>query len=172
MTPFTSASRPVFYAEFEFVGPFVGPLSKAQYVDALAGALNPEDGFPDLRGRQFGFVADPVEPGRVWWLTRPTGTFTGNAFFGAAPNGEVLETPPQAMGVVWNAAGQVAKFNMGTPIDRTAGNTGGMGGLFAFLWFVGKPLPIPECAPYSMSLRFRALNAVGSFLQGLAPKKD
>ena len=36
-------------AKFEFIGPFVGPLNRDQYVDALGGALNPEDGFPDLR---------------------------------------------------------------------------------------------------------------------------
>ena len=39
---------------FEFIGPFVGPLNRNQYISALEGALNPQDGFPDLIGRQYG----------------------------------------------------------------------------------------------------------------------
>lgn len=152
---------------FQFIGPFVGPLDRKQYIDALSGALDPSDGFPDLCGRQYGFVADPVEVGRVWWFTRPTGTFT-QPFFGAEPTGEKLETAPQCMGVVLDAAGAVTKFNMGTPVDRTAGNSGGMGGLFAFLHFVGKPLPIPECRPYQKSLPFQLLTTIGGVLGRLS----
>ena len=37
---------------FTFVGPFVGPLTRQQYLDALGGNLNPSDGFPDLVGNQ------------------------------------------------------------------------------------------------------------------------
>ena len=154
-------------AAFEFVGPFVGPLNREQYIEALTGALNPGDGFSDLRGRQYGFVVDPIEPGRVWWVTRPTGTFDA-PWFGAEPTGRTLETPPQAMGVVWAPSGRVRKLNVGTPMDRTAGNTGGLGGLFGFLWFVGKPLPIRECQPYRKSLAFELLNAVGSLLSRAA----
>jgi hypothetical protein len=58
---------------FQFIGPFVGPLNREQYVSALEGSLNPADGFPDLCGRQYGFVVDPLEAGRVWWFTRATG---------------------------------------------------------------------------------------------------
>ena len=50
---------------FSFVGLFIGPLSKQQYIDALGGKLNPADGFPDLIGRQLGFAADPLEPGEI-----------------------------------------------------------------------------------------------------------
>ena len=123
--------------DFQFVGPFVGPLTRQQYLDALGGNLNPSDGFPDLVGNQFGFVCDPVEPGRVWWITRPTGTFT-KPFFGAEPDGRRIETPPQSMGLVFEASGKVRQINVGAVIDRTAGNTAGLGGLFGFLWFVGK----------------------------------
>ena len=157
---------------FQFIGPFVGPLNRTQYCAALEGALNPKDGFPDLIGRQYGFTLDPLEAGRVWWFTRPTGTFSGE-FFGAKGDGsQVLETPPQCMGVVVDAEGKVEKFNMGTPVDRTSGNTGGMGGLFAYLHFVGKPLPIPECRPYRRSWQFALLDKVGSLLSKLAKKKE
>jgi len=34
-------------------------------------------------------------------------------------------------------------------MDRTSGNTAGLGGLFGFLWFVGKAPPAPEYQPHS-----------------------
>ena len=102
----------------------------------------------------------------MWWVSRPTGTFT-QPFFGAEPTGETIETPPQSLGVVLDADGKVTKFNMGYSMDRTQGNTGGLGGFFAFLWFVGKPLPIPECRPYKMSWKFRLINKIGALAQRL-----
>ena len=59
-------------------------------------------------------------------------------------------------------------FNVGYVIDRTVGNTGGLGGAFGFFWATGNPLPIPECQPFKPSLQFRALN----FLQSLLPSED
>jgi len=152
--------------EFQFVGPFVGPLTKQQYLDALGGNLNPSAGFPDLIGRQFGFTADPVEPGRVWWITRPEGTFT-QPFFGAEPDGRRIETPPQAMGLVFTREGRVSKINVGAVIDRTSGNTAGLGGLFGFLWFVGKSPPAPEYQPYQQSWQFKLLAKAGPLLTKL-----
>lgn len=146
--------------EFEMVAPVV-QLDRGGYLAAMGGSMAPQDGFPDLSGRQFGFSADPIEPGRVWWVSRPTGTFT-QPFFGAEPTGATVETPPQSLGVVIDAEGKVSKFNMGYSMDRSAGNTGGLGGFFGFLWFVGKPLPVPECRPYKPSKRFRLLSAMGA----------
>ena len=152
--------------DFTFVGPFIGPLTRQQYLDALGGNLNPAAGFPDLKGRQFGFQCDPVEPGRVWWISRPVGTFT-KPFFGADPDGRRIETPPQAMGVVINAAGKVSKINVGAVIDRTSGNTAGLGGLFGFLWFVGKAPPAPEYQPYKPSWQFALLRKMAPLLTKL-----
>lgn len=115
---------------------------------------------------RFGFVCDPVEPGRVWWITRPTGTFT-QPFFGAEPDGRRIETPPQSMGVVFEASGKVRQINVGAVIDRTAGNTAGLGGLFGFLWFVGKAPPAPEYQPYRRSWQFRLLSAAAPLLTKL-----
>ena len=157
--------------DFQFVGPFVGPLTRAQYLEALGGKLNPSAGFPDLSGRQFGFTADPIEPGRVWWVTRPSGSFT-KPFFGAEPDGRRIETPPQAMGVVFSASGKVTKINVGNVIDRTAGNTGGLGGLFGFLWFVGKAPPAPEYQPYKQSWQFKLLSKVGPILSKLQAQQE
>ena len=157
--------------DFTFVGPFVGPLTRAQYLDALGGDLNPSKGFPDLIGRVFGFTVDPVEPGRVWWVTRPTGTFT-QPFFGADPDGRRIETPPQAMGVLFDASGQVRQINVGAVMDRTAGNSGGLGGLFGFLWFVGKAPPAPEYQPYQRSWQFALLAKVGPLLTKLQKQSE
>ena len=157
--------------DFVFVGPFVGPLTRQQYLDALGGNLNPSEGFPDLVGRQFGFTADPVEPGRVWWITRPVGTFS-KPFFGAEPDGRAIETPPQAMGVVFNAAGRVAKINVGAVMDRTSGNTAGLGGLFGFLWFVGKAPPAPEYQPYKRSWQFALLSKMAPLLTKLQAQQQ
>lgn len=157
--------------DFQFVGPFVGPLNRQQYVDALGGNLNPSSGFPDLVGRQFGFAADPLEPGRVWWVTRPTGTFT-RPFFGAEPDGRRVETPPQAMGVIFNTQGRVVKINVGAVMDRTSGNTGGLGGLFGFLHFVGKSPPAPEYQPYKRSWQFKLLNSLAPLLTKLQAEQE
>ena len=157
--------------DFQFIGPFVGPLTKQQYLEALGGNLNPSDGFPDLIGRQFGFTADPVEPGRVWWITRPVGTFT-KPFFGAEPDGRRIETPPQSMGLVFRPDGKVSKINVGAVIDRTSGNTAGLGGLFGFLWFVGKAPPAPEYQPYKRSWQFALLAKLGPLLTKLQAEQD
>ena len=51
-------------------------------------------------------------------------------------------------------------------IDRTAGNTGGLGGAFGYFWGTGNPLPFPECQPFKGSIQLRLLGA----LQKLLPK--
>ena len=78
-----------------------------------------------------------------------------------------VETPPQAMGVVFNAAGRVAKINVGAVMDRTSGNTAGLGGLFGFLWFVGKAPPAPEYQPYKRSWQFALLAKMAPLLTKL-----
>ena len=53
-------------------------------------------------------------------------------------------------------------------IDRTAGNTGGLGGAFGYFWGTGNPLPFPECQPFKGSIQLRLLGA----LQKLLPKPE
>lgn len=54
-------------------------------------------------------------------------------------------------------------MTVGYVLDRRVGNTGGLGGAFAFFYGVGKPLPIPECQPYKKSWQFRLLGLAGNF---------
>ena len=53
-------------------------------------------------------------------------------------------------------------------VDRRQGNTGGLGGAFAFFYGTGNPLPIPECQPYKPSKRFRFLNFLGKIQKKFA----
>ena len=56
-------------------------------------------------------------------------------------------------------------------VDRRQGNTGGLGGAFAFFYGVGRSLPIPEMKPYKPSKRFRLFQLLGK-LQSKFSKKD
>ena len=56
-------------------------------------------------------------------------------------------------------------------VDRRQGNTGGLGGAFAFFYGVGRALPIPEMQPYKPSKRFRLFQLLGK-LQSKFSKKD
>lgn len=158
--------------DYVFVGPTLGPFDKETYVHdmkAQAGVA-PSIGFPDMKGNHFSFTVDPVEEGRVWWLTRPVGTFT-REYMGAKATGEVCVAPPQTMGVLIDHDGRVSHCALGGPMDRSAGNTGGLGGVFAFWYFVGKPLPMPECYPYQKSIQFRFLSWLGSLVGNPAVSK-
>ena len=56
-------------------------------------------------------------------------------------------------------------------VDRRQGNTGGLGGAFAFFYGVGRSLPIPEMKPYKPSKRYRLFQLIGK-LQSKFSKKD
>ena len=46
-------------------------------------------------------------------------------------------------------------------MDKRIGNTEGLGGVFALLKGIGKPLPFPECRPWKPSFQFRFFGALG-----------
>lgn len=47
-------------------------------------------------------------------------------------------------------------------MDKTVGNTGGLGGIFGPLFAIGKGLPFPEAQPYKKSIQFSAFNFFGT----------
>eukprot|EP00444_Apocalathium_aciculiferum_P010241 CAMPEP_0183386408 /NCGR_PEP_ID=MMETSP0370-20130417/2304_1 /TAXON_ID=268820 /ORGANISM="Peridinium aciculiferum, Strain PAER-2" /LENGTH=306 /DNA_ID=CAMNT_0025564709 /DNA_START=74 /DNA_END=994 /DNA_ORIENTATION=- len=143
-------------SDFEFCAPFVGPIGKAQYLQAL-GTFKIPDAFPDSNPNYHFFRVDPFEPERVWFQTRKTGTNTGE-FMKKPPTGKALVFPPEAYSIRFNEQGKVKEFTVGYPMDRRVGNTGGLGGAFGYFYGVGNPLPIPECKPYKMSWQFGFLN--------------
>lgn len=146
---------------FEFCAPFVGPLTKPEYLAALR-SFKLLDAFPDMDNR-FHFVrVDPFQHNRVWWHSRATATHTG-PLLGKPATLKRLELPPQANSFLFNAQGQVEQVTIGYVLDRREGNTGGLGGAFGYFYGTGNPLPIPECRPYKKSIQFRLLSFVGNF---------
>ena len=61
-------------------------------------------------------------------------------------------------------------FYVGYVIDRTVGNTGGLGGAFGFFWATGNPLPFPECQPFKGSLQMQGLTLLQKALDLLPGK--
>jgi len=144
--------------DFEFCAPVVGPIGKDAYLEAL-GTFKIQDVFPDVNNNYHFFRVDPFEPDRVWFQTRKTATNTG-AFLGKPSTGKALTFPPEAYSIRFNPDGKVKEFTVGYPMDRRIGNTGGLGGAFGFFYGVGRPIPIPECKPYTPSWQFRMLRFI------------
>jgi len=168
----------IYADDFKFVAPFIGGptpredggqvegLDKKAYLSALR-SFDLLQAFPDMDNRYHRFYVDPFEPNRVWFQTRCIATHTGE-LMGGSPTGKSLELPPQSFSMVFNEQGQVTKFDVGYVIDRTVGNTGGLGGAFGFFWATGNALPFPECEPFQPSLQLQFLGLLGK-LQKLLP---
>lgn len=158
--------------DFCFMGPFVGGkegLPKAEYCKAVGG-FDILAAFPDLNPRFHHFRADPLDPGRIWFTSQASGTDSGAGFLGKKPTGKSFSTPPQACSVKFNEDGLVVKYTIGHVMERSMGNTGGLGGVFGPAYALGSPLPFPEANPWKPSKRYRALMLVGNLLGRL--KKD
>lgn len=176
-----SIDESIYSDDFRFCAPFVGGptptsaddampgLDKAAYLSALRG-FDLLTAFPDMNNNYHRFYVDPFEPNRVWFQTRCFATHTGD-LLGKPPTGKKLELPPQSFSMVFNEQGQVKVFNVGYVVDRTVGNTGGLGGAFGFFWATGNALPFPECEPFKGSWQLRGLGLLQK-LQKLLPAKE
>ena len=157
------------------MGPFVGGssgLPKEGFLSAVGG-FDIKSAFPDISPGFHHFRADPLDPGRVWFTSTASGTDTGG-FLGNEPTGKRFETPPQACSVKWNAEGKVTKYTIGHVMERSIGNTGGLGGIFGPAYAIGKGLPFPEARPWKPSKRYRALMMLaklGSWLKSRQQKE-
>merc|ERR1719198_344502 len=155
-----------------FMGPFVGGaggLPRDDYLKAVGG-FDIKAAFPDLAPNFHHFRADPYDAGRVWFTSTATGTDMGG-FLGNEPTGKRFETPPQACSVKWNADGKVIKYTIGHVMERSLGNTGGLGGIFGPAYAIGKPLPFPEANPWKPSKRYRMIQLIGRLATKLNDKK-
>ena len=153
---------------FEFCAAVVGPIGKEKYLEAL-GDFKLEESF-DVNAQYHMFRVDPLQTNRVWFHTRTLATHVADSkLFGKATGKEIVN-PPQCMHMDFTADGLVKEVGFYT-VDRRQGNTGGLGGAFAFFYGVGRPLPIPECQPYKPSKRYRLLQLIGK-LQAKFSKKD
>jgi hypothetical protein len=147
--------------DFEFIGPVVGPLSKETFVNAVAG-FELAEGFPDMKSQFHHFRVDPFETNRVWFQNRTVGTHTGVLAGNIQPTGKKVECPPQALSLTFNEKGEVTKITVGVVMDRTIGNTGGLGGVFGLFYAVGAGLPFPEAQPWKKSKRYRFFTLLGN----------
>ena len=145
--------------DFEFCAAVVGPIGREAYLKAL-GSFQLEAAFPDLNARYHLFRVDPFQPNRVYFHSRTEATHT-EPLMGKPATGTRLNLPPQCFHLDFDDAGDVLEVGFYV-VDRRQGNTGGLGGAFAFFWGTGNPLPIPECRPYKPSRRFRFLNLLST----------
>jgi len=154
---------------FEFCAPVVGPLPKEEYLAALAD-FKLEESF-DVNAQYHMFRVDPTQTNRVWFHTRTLGKHVADSKrFGKATGKEIIN-PPQCMHMDFTADGLVKEFGFYT-VDRRQGNTGGLGGAFAFFYGVGRSLPIPEMKPYKPSKRFRLFQLLGKLQSKFSKKQD
>jgi len=165
--------EPSLWAEdFEFCAPYVGPLSKTKFLEAANG-FQIYDSFPDFDNRYFNFNADPIEPGRVWFMTRLRATNDGAGLFGKKePSNKSVISPPQMYSFLINEQGLIRELTVGYPVDRRQGNTGGLGGMFGVFYGIGQALPFPEGKPYQLSRRFILFNKIGDLVQRWTKKKE
>mmetsp|Transcript_67690 Transcript_67690/g.109017 ORF Transcript_67690/g.109017 Transcript_67690/m.109017 type:complete len:292 (+) Transcript_67690:63-938(+) len=147
--------------DFQFVAPIVGPLCKDEFLSAF-GSFKVKDAIPDIKDNAW-FQVDPLEPNRVWFISRATGTHTGTLKFGAGipATGREVRMPPQAQSMLFDEEGKCYTLTVGYAMDKRIGNTEGLGGVFGIVKAVGKPLPFPEGQrSYTPSLRFEAFERV------------
>lgn len=136
--------------DFQFIFPVIGPLSKKSYLDTLQ-MFDLKTMLPTANdGLYYNFHVDPYEHDRVWYVSRMITKHEGGGYFGP-PTKKVINCPPQVCSLKFNKEGKVILYTGGYVMDKTIGNTGGLGGLFGILFSIGRPLPFPEAQPAKKS---------------------
>ena len=157
----------MFAEDFVFRGPVIGPLNKVDYLKTMD-TFKVFRAFPDISPNAFGFSADPVDEGRVWFFCRNTGTNDGPWGLGygleAPPSGDTVSGVPEAFSVTFDADRKVRLLTVGYVADRfyPNGNTDGVGAAFGLLKVAGIPLP--------GGLAYRAAVALANRLPGAGAK--
>ena len=146
-----------FYSEFDesvhsedfvFRGPYIGPLNKKDYQHTL-NTFGIYKALPDISPNAFGFSIDPMDPNRVWFMVRNTGTFTGEPGLGLGneqyvpPNGAKLQGCPETFSIIFDENQKVKHLSVGYVADRFEGNTNGDGAAVGIFRAIGVPFPSP-----------------------------
>jgi hypothetical protein len=150
--------------DFVFQFPVVGPLTKGEYIAAVSN-FNLGEMFPDYQAGIYDMRVDPLMPNRVWYTAAFRGTNLGSSPLNKEPTGKLVICPPQAASLTFNEEGKVIMYTGGYVMDRTIGNSGGVGGMFGLMVGIGKPLPFPEAQPYSRSWQFSTLILINRLTQ-------
>mmetsp|Transcript_24411 Transcript_24411/g.43732 ORF Transcript_24411/g.43732 Transcript_24411/m.43732 type:complete len:261 (+) Transcript_24411:77-859(+) len=138
----------VFSDEFVFRGPYIGPLNKKDYLETMDG-FGIYKAFPDINPNVFGFSIDPLNPNKVWFMIRNTGTFTGEPGLGLGkaghfpPNGATLNGCPETFSMEFDEDKKLKHLTVGYVADRFEGNTQGKGAAVGIFNAIGFPFPSP-----------------------------
>ena len=119
--------------------------AKEEFLGAL-GNFKLQDAF-DINENYHAFRADPFQPGRVVGDADDRGAHRRRDADARRADGQGADAPPQSFSLIFDKDGLVKELTVGYPIDRRVGNTGGLGGAFAFFYGVGKPRPDPGVPP-------------------------
>lgn len=143
---YSPVNETVFSNEFVFRGPIVGPLNKDDYIRVMD-TFQIYDAVPDINPNAFGYTIDPIEPTRVWFFVRNTGTFTGTKGLGLGyglsvpSNNKTINGCVETFSITFDDDCKVKYLTVGYVADRFIGNTGGYGAAFGIFHAVGLPLP-------------------------------
>lgn len=145
--------------DFQFLFPVVGPLTKQQFVKAFS-EFKVRDAFPTSSANFYNFRVDPLEPNRIWFMSRGAYEHLGTLNFGPskfpATNKRVC-LPPQCFSMSFDAQGKCYKLTGGYNVDRSAGDSDGLGGMFGIVHALGLlKLPFAEGRPWKRSLMWEA----------------
>jgi len=136
---------------FTFEGPVVGPLNKEQYCAAVS-SFNLRDAFPDytveakdLRVEWDNKISDKEY--KVWLTTVSRGTHKAPLALGSkviAATGAKYKSGPEAVSLTFDGkSGLCTRMTAGYVMDKSQGNTNGLGGVYGIAHAVGSPLPPP-----------------------------
>ena len=145
--------------DFQFLFPVVGPLTKTQFCEAFT-KFKVREAFPTSSANFYNFQIDPLEPNRIWFFSRSAYEHLGTLNFGPskfpATNKRIC-LPPQCFSMSFNPEGKCYKLTGGYNVDRSVGDTEGLGGMFGIIHALGlMKLPFPEGRPWKRSLMWEA----------------
>lgn len=142
---FYSPAEPELFADdFVFSGEILGPATKALYLYNL-GYFKLYEAFPDLQPNPTNFMVDPIDPRRVWWMVRVTGTHQNpiplkiapGVTYDIPPTGRQIRGGPEIFSAVFDKDMKVKLLTVGYCADKDQGTNGGFGAAFGLLHGIG-----------------------------------
>jgi len=147
--------------DFQFLFPVVGPLTKEQFVEAFT-KFEVRKAFPTSSANFYNFNVDPLEPNRIWMMARGLYEHLGSLQLGPQEfkaTGKKVCLPPQVFSMSFDPAGKCYKLTGGYNVDRSVGDTKGLGGMFGIIVALElTKLPFPEGRPWQRSLMWEAFS--------------
>ena len=152
--------------DFVFRTPVLGPLNKYDYIDSLVDYFRIYEAFPDINPNCYGFTVDIIDPLKVRFFVKATGTYQRplGGFLGKAaasltsPDGRQYVGSTEAWSVTFNDMErmQVKSMSAGYVVDRFEEDgllttTGGQDFVYGILNTIGLDF-LPSSSPGNKSL--------------------